>query len=439
MTDTGGTPNGRRYATVPCPRRPGSTLPLLGVAAEPEKYRPDQLSYTEAAQLARAREDAADILTGAHDGVQKSVTRLEKARHGAGAALQSYSVLLAEGRIRAAAEGRRRVLDEHRPDGPEDRRSRPRWQSAPVVWGLILISALYDTFFFANTFRVALDTSSDASRVERLIAYVPGIGIAIALLVAGALIGKPLFRHRSRAERRPRRGPLNWRVVFDRTFRTWRTGVDERAPDGLPWPSWPLPVAFLLLVLGVLGYWAWLRGEDESSRNERLQWPLVALLLLLTVSAILLKAIAENAFADRDQRSRRSLRLARWHSWFLERRARRRIAVLTTAWYRLQAVVDEAETAARRRLTDAWVAIAEAREQHQRTGGIAPAFAGVVADDRVDGPFFAGLAGPPLRTPMLDQGRELLGECVPERFHDQLEDLLRKAGYQWASVPRPTG
>jgi hypothetical protein len=407
---------------------------VLPAEVKPVRYEAAQLSYAEAARLARARESAGEALVEAYDGIREAVARLDRARHRVGVALNRLSSLVSERRLGRAGEAFRRVLDEHAGDGAEDRRTRPVWQSAPVVWGLILICAVYDTFFFATTFQVALDTPADAPWWEKAVAYVPGLGIAMALIVAGTLIGKPLFRHRSRAERRSERGPLNWRIVLARTFREWRPGKDRREAGDLPWPSWPLPVSFLLLVLAVLGVWAWLRGNDL--RDQSLRWPLVALLLLLTIAAVLLKAIAENPFADHWALSRKRLEAVRRTARLREKEVRREITGLTDSWYRLQAVTEQATAAARRELIDAWIEIAESREQHQRTGPISPAFAQPGATDRVTVTFFDGVDGPPMRALVLDQAWKALEEAAPMQFSDRLDELLEMMDRQLEAAMR---
>ncbi|MEV6298732.1 hypothetical protein AB0M02_04925 [Actinoplanes sp. NPDC051861] len=422
MTDTA--PNGRRYSPVQCSGRAAEPLPLLPPTPPPPgPYKRDELSYAEAAVLTRAVRTAGESLDQASAAIRTASAALVSAWHETGAALERLELFQAGQRLGHAGAERRAVVEAHRHDGPEDRRAQPWWHREPVVWTMILLAAVYDTYFFATTFQDALDTDPNGPWYEQAIAYIPGVSIAIALVLAGYLLSESLSRHRSRAERRPVRGRLNWRIVFRRTFVEWRPEEQRRSPNDLPWPSWPLAIGFTLLVVGVLGLWAWLRGADPDVRDVTVQWPMVALLVLLTMSAIMLKAVSNNSFARRDARSRTELTAARVERDALEVAARQRIAELTDAWYRLQAVLDDALAVARRQFTDAWAQIAEERERHQRTGAIAPAFTS--GEGSIGGEVYQGLTVPALPLQSLENGREALDRYAPKTAEDRLDRILK--------------
>ncbi|XVU20897.1 hypothetical protein ACQPZJ_26890 [Actinoplanes sp. CA-054009] len=300
MTRPGETSNGRRYPSTPCGAGFPPVLPLTPVGNRQEPYDRDELSYAESARLTRATMAAEAAIVAARDGIREAHRRLVTAWHRGETAVRRVEEYAAGHRHGEAGRSRRRVLDRHAGDGAEDRRARPRWLSWWLVWPLILISAAYDTAFFAETFQTALDVPEDAPAWQNAISYIPGFGIAMALILCGSWLAVPLLRHRNRAERRPTRGRLDWPIVLSRTFRRWRPAVESRRPGDLPWPSWPLPVAFLLALVGVMGTWAWLRGGDLL--DQRLRGPLAALLVLLTVSAIAFKASAHNPFQDPGRR-----------------------------------------------------------------------------------------------------------------------------------------
>ncbi|WP_067498415.1 hypothetical protein [Actinoplanes sp. TFC3] len=428
MTDI--VPGGRRYSSVPCPR--GSDLPIIDVVALPEKYDRTELSYAEAALLTRAGLAADESLAEAHPRIQDAADRLAQAWHRAAAALQRLAEFEAEQALREAGRACRRVRDRHAGDGPEDRRHRPFWLRAPLVWTLIMVSAIYDTVFFATIFQNAIDLRDDAPLWEKAISYIPGFGIAMALILSGSMLAVPLFRHRARAERRRLRGRLDWRVVLSRTFLVWRRNADQRADQDLPWPSWPFPVAFVALVLAVLGVWAWLRGR--SMFDPSMRWPLVALLLLLTVSAITFKAVAHNPFADRSAEASKQLRQARDRLAKLEIKARREIGAITTAGQKLQAANEEAAAAARRHVTQAWSDIADQRGRHGLTGPVAPGFAPVTKDDLVGCLMFAGLQAPALRVRVLDYGITAVDSYHAEQLEKQLDEVLKRLNDQLATA-----
>ena len=431
-TDDSG--NGRRYPGAPCTGGISATLPLLQIAARPEKYEKGELSYAESARLTRAAIAADAVITAAREGIRQNFRRLVTAWHSGETAVRQVEDFAAGHRLGEAGRSRRRVLDRHAGDGPEDRRARPRWLSWWMVWPLILMSAAYDTAFFASTFQTALDMPRDAPWWHKAISYIPGFGIAMALILAGSWLAVPLLRHRSRAERRTMRGRLNWRVVLSRTFLRWRPNPDSRRPDDLPWPSWPLPVGFLLVLLGVLGMWAWFRGDGLI--DGRLQGPLVALLVLLTVSAIAFKASAHNPFMDRDVESRAELSGSRREVTRLETGARAELGELTAAWQDFHAAVEDAAAESRRPIIEAWAEIADERGRHGLTGAVAPHFAS--ADNDMSGVVFEGLLpAPAVRTLVLGDAADSVDRYQPVVLEERLTVALRELTAQLSRTMMP--
>ncbi|SCG67929.1 hypothetical protein [Micromonospora coxensis] len=416
---------GRRYPSVPCgrPLTLGATR-LAEPVATPEPYRVDELSHTEAAQLVRAKADAEATLVTHHSRVQGAGDRLIDTWRRTKLALHRLEELLSRRELTAAATGQDLVEREHAGDGAEDRRNRPGWQHPLLVWTVIFISAIYDTFFFAQAFRSAIDTGTELSTVESLVSYLPGFGIFMGLVLAGSWLAVPLFRHRSRAERRRWRRRLDWQVVLRRIFVRWRPEDEERRPDELPWPSWVLPVTFTVLMVGILAFWAWLRGD--RIQQPHLRWPLVALLVLLTVSAIAFKASAYNPYAERQRRVKRRAKLAGRRYERLRAEAQGLLGAHEKAWQELHLTVEDAANAVRRHLTDAWTEIAEARARHGLTGTVSPAFTTTADDDVTDLRLFEGLTGPSLRLSTLRLVRDLLDRHHPNILDRELTDLLRR-------------
>ncbi|RBQ05564.1 hypothetical protein DQE82_24865 [Micromonospora sp. LHW51205] len=435
---TTGSPNGRRYLPVPCPRpiTLGVTrLAAGGPVSEPEPHRPDQLSHHESARLIRSRNEAEQALADAHPALREAGERLIDAWHGAKSALHPLSMLVAERELHDAARDQRRNDQEHADDGAEDRRDQPQWQRSWVVWAVILVSAVYDTVFFATSFRDAIDAPDDKLSFEYWISYLPGFSIAMALILAGSWLAIPLFRHRSRADRRSLRRRLGWRLLFRRVFVEWRPEDEERGHDALPWASWPLPVSFAILVVGVLGLWAWLRGAKLP--QPELRWPLVGLLVLLTVAAVAFKASAHNPYADRKARieQRREAAVARYQALLDE--ANRYLGLHAKRWQELRLAVEEAATAVQRHVAEAWAEIAEARARHGLTGMVAPGFLAPGADDPADGRMFEGLTSPALRVTALRHSLELLNRYRPEDLAEELDSLRRQLDAQLAAGWRP--
>ncbi|MFF5081611.1 hypothetical protein ACFY36_31570 [Actinoplanes sp. NPDC000266] len=434
MTRPGETSNGRRYPSTPCGAGFPPVLPLMPAGNRQEPYDRNELSYAESARLTRATMAAEAAIVAARDGIREAHRRLVTAWHRGETAVRRVEEYAAEHRHGEAGRSRRRVLDRHAGDGAEDRRARPRWLSWWLVWPLILISAAYDTAFFAGTFQTALDVPVDAPWWHTAISYIPGFGIAMALILAGSWLAVPLLRHRNRAERRPTRGRLDWRVVLSRTFLRWRPSVETRRPGDLPWPSWPLPVAFLLALVGVLGAWAWLRGDGLI--DDRLRGPLAALLVLLTVSAIAFKASAHNPFKDRDVESRVGLARSGEELTRLEKGARDELGEHTTAWQDFHAAVEDAAADSRRHVVQAWAEIADERGRHGLTGPIAPRFAS--ADG--EGVIFEGLLpAPAVRSLVLGDAGQAVERYRPSALEDRLTTALRAATDQLSRAMDPSG
>ncbi|GIF51852.1 hypothetical protein DFJ67_5878 [Asanoa ferruginea] len=414
--------NGRRYPKTPCPSAAPDGDPLLQPTVTPQKYDKAVLSYAESARLIRAKVAAEAAVSESQRSIQQATELLAHSWQRAAAAVRAIREFRAERRLGLAAKRRRKVLDRHIDDGPEDRRSRPRWLTEWLVWLIILLSAGYDTAFFATVFQDAIDIDPQAPILLRAVAYIPGFSIAMALILAGSWLAVPLFRHRSSAERRARRGPLNWRVVLSRTFRNWRPDEQTRRNDDLPWPSWPLAVTFLLLLLSVLGVWAWFRGRDLFDGN--LRWPLVVLLLLLTGSAIAFKAAAHNPFADRDRETREDLARTQADLAALERGAGESVAELLGKWQEAQLTLENATLAARRPIVEAWASISEERARHGLAGNVAPSFVASDGQDTVGFALFDDLREPRVHVRVLDNGWAALADFDPARLQAQLADTL---------------
>ncbi|GAB3150619.1 hypothetical protein GCM10027290_38450 [Micromonospora sonneratiae] len=427
-------PNGRRYSPVPCPQQVllGPTrLTADQPVAVPETYPVGELSHSESARLTRATIAADQALAASHQAIRTAADRLVDAWRHSRSALQMLAAFEAEHSLLTAAQGQRDVVTRHARDGAEDRRHRPGWLHPWLVWAMILASAIYDTVFFATAFRDMIDAPDNLLTIEYWVSYVPGFAIAMALILSGSWLAVPLFRHRHRAERRPLRRRLTWKVLLYRMFVAWRPADERRSDDDLPWPSWVLPVAFTSLVLGVLGIWAWLRGGSLQQPGLRL--PMVALLLLLTIAAIAFKASAHNPYADTARKAQQELRSATARYTLLEAQAREKLAAHAKSWQETHTVTEEAAASARWRLMDAWAEIAEERAGHGLTGMVAPRFVSVDGDIVVTNQVFTGMAGPPLGMEVLGYTRQTLAKYHPDLLEHELATLVDRLNEQLAA------
>jgi hypothetical protein len=69
----------------------------------------------------------------------------------------------------------------------------------------------------------------DLSGIASAFAYLPGVGIAVGLIVTGNLLATAYARYALKAERKSERRLFRW--------------VRHRAHDDLPWPMWGLALA----------------------------------------------------------------------------------------------------------------------------------------------------------------------------------------------------
>ncbi|AEB43133.1 hypothetical protein [Micromonospora maris] len=417
--------NGRRYSPVPCttrldlgPTRLTADTPV----ATPEPYPAGALSHGEAARLLGAKNEAEAALRAAHEGLLQASADLIGAWHQTRAALHRLALFAASRELYEATQELRRNDHEHADDRPEDRRERPIWQHPGVVWTVILISAVYDTVFFSDALRSAIDAPVGVLNFEYWASLVPGVGIAVALILAGSWLAVPLFRHRAWVDRRQLRGRLSLQTVLRRLV-VWRAEEEHRTPADPPWPAWALPLTFAGLVVGVLGTWAWIRG-DQSEFGKG--WPMVALLVLLTISAIAFKANAYHPEADRAARIKRRLLATSQRGETLSSEARDHLDAYEKSWHKLSQTKEDASGAMRRPITRVWEEVAEERARHGLTGMVAPSFQHAAEGDVVGDQIFEGLAGPPLRDTALRRVGELLDTHHHETLADELAALERQ-------------
>lgn len=362
--------NGRYHAPGPCP--PGAVGPS-GRADAASTYSPDLLSNAEAELLQRAAIAAEDTLIGALPRIRRA-TRTLLSRHSvACTTLTELDAVDRSGSLGRRQADVRRIEARHEDDGPDDRRHRPLWARIVLV-PTVLAAAAYDTAFFSRVFLKFVDSRATPTNPAFYVSLVPGVVLAVALLVTGHLMGRAALRARSHRERRleqirPLARLIGW---------IWRRppATDTRTRDDLPWPQrWPA-IAFGLAVLSILGLWAVNRATDTAP-GVALETPpgaVAALLLLLSVSAIAVKVIHYNSFADSARSARRGLIRARWRQRYLVRRGARALAQYAAAAHELRELLDEADRRAHGQLERAWAEVLAERERHGRAGIVAPRF-----------------------------------------------------------------
>lgn len=403
---------------VPEPAGGRSLLPVLPTE------RPRE---TEAGILVQAYSDGNASLNEAQRDIKPRCDRMVQAFWAAEQELEELRRFTERRAAARATAGVERVSRRHAQDGPEDRRQQPKWVTPWLIWPVFVASAVYDTVFIGDSMQQMLDAAPWT--FEYFVSYLPGLGIMVGLLVTAHLLAVAHTRRRDRLERRP------VRTFFFRFKR-------ERKADDLGWPMWAFPLIFGTFVLGTLGAWAQIRAwisSADSDKQDVTQYHSysVALLLLLSVSAIALRMLAYNPFAVSSKAADARMAEALGSAQRLRDGATQRISAHAQAWAGVQAALAGAKSEAERFVDAGRARIMELRAQRAAGGEqiadlMTPMTLGLWDVDRKDSadrPRTIDLAGHlRLRLEMLDWAEGLTHRYTPERLEgllSQNDDLLR--------------
>jgi hypothetical protein len=222
--------NGRRWqAPVPCP----ATTTLLGDPMMPA--RSPRMEDVEAAALLRAFSSANATLLQARPGLDEAGDQVVDRFHRAQNAVDQITRYVYRQKVTEARRAEDGVVREHADDGPEDRRKRvlPKW----TVWIVLVVAAVFDVAFVGDV--VQRIFGAGPREVLFWLAYLPGLGLALGLFVAGHRLAEHLFRHRERAIRSKRRGRLDPWLLLRKVFWDWRPEEQTRESRDLPGTAWP--------------------------------------------------------------------------------------------------------------------------------------------------------------------------------------------------------
>ncbi len=431
MTQNGTTSIGSRTAgpihlTQPCP--PG--MPCAEVIPQPhrETYPREQLSNAEAAELTQAKAEADAMIAAARPAIDTAVGTLLRRERTVEATLYRLSAFAGSAALRHSRDDVRRVRERHEHDGPEDRRRRPGWVRW-ALWAAIPAAALYDTAFFAAVFLTLIDSRPDPTSVTFYFALLPGVIITFALLAAGHWLGEAFVRARAHTERTPERVPFATRLLCVLLRR--EAVPRQRARDALPWPRWTLPVVFAVLVIGTLGIWAYNRALQSEAGEVNVSKPAVAMLLLtFTVTAIAIKVVYHNPFADSARDADRRLARTMLRVEELTAAAGTAVADFEAANVRLGGMLDDLTARAFGRLDLAWQRILQKRHEHGRAGTVAPPFTAPEPGSTERSPLLEGLAEPRVwLTPVHVAHRSSRDDEV-RSVRKRLRDLTDEVGAQ---------
>jgi hypothetical protein len=395
--DNGGTPlTGTLQQRVPVPY-PHRTFNLD--LAQPD----ERLADLEAAALLRAFAAGNTSLISSQDRLNAVCDEVVETFRTTQLCIDAVLRYKAIGLAARASDAADAVARRHAQDGPEDRRRRSMWRW--LSWATIGLAAVFDTTFVGNLVQRILGVGTGS--LMYYLAYLPGIGMALCLLAAGTVLGEHLFRRRGRINHRGTRTRLS----------PW--------PDDLPPPRLFGPVLFTVLIVGLLGTGAYVRAVlagQSFVQLASLQPMFVVLLLLLSISAIAVKALSHNPYADSAKDARLLVERATRESTALVERARESLARHTRTWIRLRSTMASAEGNARRVVEQACARILEDR-WHRGAGGPLQLPLAVPRWPREDGEPYPESALPVLEFELLDYARGIARQYHPE----QLEKTLAEA------------
>ncbi|MEA5364476.1 hypothetical protein VA596_33435 [Amycolatopsis sp., V23-08] len=406
-----------------------------------ETYEATQLSNAETAELVKAKIAVQQELSEARPQLDHAVAELRRVEGESKLALHALGRFTHSGELADRHAGVRRIWRRHENDGPEDRRRRPRWLRWVLVPAVIAAGA-FETAFLARIFANLVNMDISLNPVSWA-ALLPGLLIVTAVLVVGHLLGEAWARARAHSERDATRDRLIPRLL---AFIQLTKGSRQRSADDLPWPRWPVALLFTLLVVGTMGIWAYIRAVQAQDKvNEILNVAFALLLLMFTLTAIAVKVISHNPFADAEKDAEsRSKETGERHD-NLVTGAESAVGRFGTANRALQSLLDDKAAATDLHLDAAWTRILERRDLHGLAGTVAPPFAEFAEEDtdanrqRCNGRhrLFHDLVEPWISLAPLDSARQHLRNAEVAKAELDLATLLDDLRKQCDSIRRP--
>ncbi|GAA3385212.1 hypothetical protein [Cryptosporangium minutisporangium] len=415
-------------APLPCTSQALSALP-----PEPTV---EQVDDAEAAELLRAFTRANSSLARAHEGLRATSQAMSATYQDAAHAIDGVTRYSADSAIRRAVALDEKVARRHAADGPESRQRRrvPSW----LVWPALIASAIFDGAFVGLVVQQILNVGSDDA--VYYLAYLPGIGMALALFVTGTMLAENLFRHRERVIRRPFRGRLTPWTATKRLFWEWRPEREERADEDLPWPRLAVPFLLTIGLLGLLGLFGYIRAAlatRDFPELGRIMPIFVLLLLILSVATVALKVLAHNPYADSRREAERLMRRVHREAATVRKRANDAVAAHTVEWHTYRAAVVQAENEARRILDESCAGMLDERGQRGYRGTLRLP---------LDGPewppdHWSGRAGrgPKLDLTILGPARDLVRRRHPKLLERRLAKAIAAQNAQFGRAEQRAG
>ncbi|MEV4948723.1 hypothetical protein [Streptomyces sp. NPDC053755] len=410
---------------IPCHHGCGCDIRHLVKSAEqgPERH-PENLDNGEMRMLLRAAREVAEIVGHNREQLAAARARTIGTHARAEETLHALARFEAAAPLRAARGAHDGVEARHAEDGAADRRRRDLWIRV-LRWPVIGAMAVFDAWYFMQVFQDLTSSTENVSALERMVSFLPGVVLALALMLSGHVIAAPLHGIRERLH-----------------------ALRERRPVAALCASLALPLLYLLSVLFVVTVWALMRARDAGTADSEIDgaryapgW-VAALMLVLALTAVAMKIVAHNPYADSAAEARRGLFRARTTYGLLVRRAGEALRDHERAWSDLCAVRDELASQVRLESMRVWeAAILSARMLHGQAGHLPPTPAALPAKPQAEvsastltEPLFSGVVEPPPELGPLIEAHRITLSCAPTELRARRDELIVRIDRQLAGV-----
>ncbi|MFJ1913460.1 hypothetical protein ACIOGX_16250 [Streptomyces sp. NPDC088147] len=410
----------QNHRGIPCHHGCGCDIRHLVKSAEEGPERdPEHLDNGEMRMLLRAARDVAELVSHNRGQLAAARARAIGAHARTEEAVQSLARFEAAASLRTTRAAQEAVETRHAADGAEDRRRREMWIRL-LRWPVVAAMAVFDAWYFMRVFQYLTTSEEAVSLIEQSVSFLPGVILALALMLSGHAIAAPL--HRVREQLRALR---------------------ERRPVLSLLGSLSLPALYLASVLLTVTVWAVLRARDTGAGEEvegaryAPGWVAV-LMLVLAITAVAMKVVAHNPYADSAAEARRGLLRARMAYAWQVRRAGEALREHERAWSDLCALRDELASHVRLENMRAWeAAILTARMLHGQAGHLPPAPAALRSGAESQAPtavwmapLFADVVEPPPELGPLVEAHRIAVTCAPAELRSRRDELISRINLQ---------
>jgi hypothetical protein len=408
---------------IPCHHGCGCDIRHLVKSAEhgPERD-PEHLDNGEMRMLLRAAREVAELVGHNREQLAAARARTIDAHARTEEAIQSLARFEAAASLRTTRVAHEAVESRHAEDGAHDRRRRHLWIRV-LRWPVIAAMALFDAWYFMRVFQYLTTSEETVSLAEQTVSFLPGVVLALALMLSGHAIAAPLHRVREGLH-----------------------ALRDRRPGLSLLGSLALPVLYLAAVLSTVTVWAVLRARDtgtEEVEGARYAPGWVAVLMLvLAITAVAMKVVAHNPYADSAAEARRGLLRARLTYAWLVRRVGDALREHERAWSDLCALRDELASQVRLESMRVWeAAILTARMVHGQAGHLPPAPAASPDEPEAQtatagwvAPLFSGVVEPPPEVGPLVEAQRIAVTCAPAELRARRTELISRIDRQLGPV-----